>query len=318
MVLDLSFEGDNLLLAVATKEGLFSYRLTGKIGTKQRYALRSKESADFGIISALKFFKGKMLFAGTMNGTLFKFQGTKAHDEQPPKVHEGPINCLVSLGNNRLISGGEDNTIIIWDINTTQRITKVNLQVAALELLDENYEVVVSGIAPIPDSQELYIAMRSGSIVKHNMGELESKAPKTEIIVKGFSGTRVTDIAINDVAKNLYACCDGQTIYQIDFSTGKAKESISIPYVPVCLALMTNNDSLVALCSNGTMFSIKPATMMIDGEYRLGLTEPVLAIFCRTNELLAIGFKTGETEFRNSTMNYKLVCTVPNIYNSPI
>ena len=69
----MSFEGDNLLLAVATKEGLFSYRLTGKVGTKQRYALKSKESGSLGIISALKFFKGKVLFAGTMNGTLFKF-----------------------------------------------------------------------------------------------------------------------------------------------------------------------------------------------------------------------------------------------------
>ena len=233
-------------------------------------------------------------------------------------MHEGPINCLVSLGDNRLISGGEDNTIIIWDINNKQRLSKINLQVSALGLLDENYEVVVSGIAPIPDSKELYIAMRSGSIIKHNMGELETHEMRTETIIKGFSGTKITDIAVNDVMKNIYACCDGQTIYQIDFQTGKPKESISIPYVPVCLEIMTNNDSLVALCSNGTMFSIKPATMKIDGEYRLGLTEPVVATFCRTSELLAIGFQSGETEFRNSTMHYKLVCTVPNIFNSPI
>ena len=57
----------------------------------------------------------KIILGG--NEEMKLFEGQSKLITKVSKEHNGRINCLIKLSDGRLASGGQDNTIKIWDIN---------------------------------------------------------------------------------------------------------------------------------------------------------------------------------------------------------
>ena len=73
------------------------------------------EKGDIGEIGALAPLNDKQLVLGGKD-KLFLFDGESKQISTISDKHKGRVNCLIKLSNGQIASGGQDNTIKIWDI----------------------------------------------------------------------------------------------------------------------------------------------------------------------------------------------------------
>ena len=76
----------------------------------------SDERGDIGEIGALAPLNDKKLVLGGKD-KLYLFDGESKQISTISDKHKGRVNCLIKLSNGQIASGGQDNTIKIWDID---------------------------------------------------------------------------------------------------------------------------------------------------------------------------------------------------------
>ena len=87
------------------------------------------EKGEIGEIQAITAFnenklvlggKDKLLLGGKEELQLFEGQNKTLSEVS--KEHNGRINCLIRLSDGKIVSGGQDSTIKVWDIEKKQSI----------------------------------------------------------------------------------------------------------------------------------------------------------------------------------------------------
>jgi len=108
------FTGDNALYTASSDRHILRFELEETVGDMNTQDLHSVE----GIYSSMDIHpNGQGLICGTSNGSIFVYDKPQAERKTFNNGHKGAVISVKSINDNRVVSLGIDNRILIWDLN---------------------------------------------------------------------------------------------------------------------------------------------------------------------------------------------------------
>jgi WD40 repeat protein len=174
---------------------------------------------------------GKLVL-GAKNEILL-FEGENKNITSLSKDIKGRINCLIKLSNGNVASGGQDNTIKIWDINKKQLISTLT---GHTSMIWEIRELEGNKIISASDDN------------KSKIWDLNTK--KSEDLCK--SNRHISSIAV--LKNNKVVLASGKNIFLYDLKT---KEQESFLDISVWYLKELSNGDVAAGLGNGLLYIIQ-------------------------------------------------------------
>ncbi len=176
----------------------------------------------------------KLLLGGKEKLQLF--EGKKKSISEISKEHNGRINCFAKLSDGKIVSGGQDCTIKVWDLEQKKSIFTLN-----------GHNSFIWDIKELPDKKLI-----SGSDDnKSKIWDLESKK---EICTLFSSHRHVSSIAVLKNDKLILA--SGRQVILFNLKTKEQESCLDIKKGVWCLKVLSNGDVAAGL-GNGLLYIIQ-------------------------------------------------------------
>ena len=152
------------------------------------------------------------------------------------KEINGRINCLIKLSNGNIISGGQDNTIKIWDINKKENLFTL-----------KGHTSIIWDIHEIEDNKLI-------SASDDNKSKIWDLNTKKEICDLYQSNKQISSIAV--LKNNKILLASGKELLLFNLNTKKQECSLEIKRGVWSLKELSNGDIAVGI-SNGLLYIIQ-------------------------------------------------------------
>jgi len=114
------FDNDSMILAAACSDGVIR---TFRLGQDKKIILMSETDELHNAILQTAFLnENAILTADTIGSLVIRNAKTLDHVSTLPQVHQSGINSMILFGDHLTVSGGDDGTITIADLQTNSKI----------------------------------------------------------------------------------------------------------------------------------------------------------------------------------------------------
>lgn len=176
----------------------------------------------------------RLILGGVEELQLFDGQ-TKAISEIS-KEHNGRINCLIKLSDGKIVSGGQDNTIKIWDIEKKQTLFTL-----------KGHSSIIWDIRELEGNKLI-------SASDDNKAKIWDMNTKKEVCTLFNSHRHVSSIAV--LKNNKIILSSGRQVILYNLNTKEQESCLDIKKGVWCLKTLSNGDVAAGL-GNGALYIIK-------------------------------------------------------------
>jgi WD40 repeat protein len=170
------------------------------------------------------------------------FDGETKTISQISKEHNGRINCLIKLSDGRLASGGQDNTIKVWDIEKKQTIFTL-----------KGHTSIIWDIREIEGNKLI-------SASDDNKSKIWDLNQKKEICTLFSSHRHISAIAV--LKNNRIILSSGRQVILFNLNTKQQESCLDIKKGVWSLKALSNGDVAAGL-GNGSLYIIQVTDELI-------------------------------------------------------
>ena len=186
-------------------------------------------------VDALAYIGDNKIILGG-NEEMQLFDGQSKLISEVSKEHNGRINCLIKLSDNRLASGGQDNTIKIWDINKKEILFTLN-----------GHTSIIWDIRELEDNKLI-------SASDDNSCKVWDLNTKKELYTLFSSHRHISAIAV--LKNNKVILASGRQVILFNLNTKQQESCLDIKKGAWTLRELSNGDVAAGL-GNGALYIIE-------------------------------------------------------------
>ena len=175
-----------------------------------------------GITNALcvAYESNSAVLAGTPKGEIYVFDSGKF--KRKINAHEHTINCIQIHPTGKIVTGGKDGKVIIWEAGLKAKITTLDMK--SFVGSEKVHSHIVRSVSPSEDLSKLVIGTQSSSIYEVKVGEEGAESTST-LLSSGHSKGELWGLAVHPSKKEYCTVGDDAILRVWDVETKKLRSS---------------------------------------------------------------------------------------------